>query len=114
MQVVQIPAHGPPSVLRIVDLPRPEPEAGEALVRMLAVSVNHLDLFARAGMPGVKLPLPLIPGCDGTGEIAALGSGVAWFAVGQKVLVEPGASSGTSEHDRAGNNHLSDDYGIRG
>jgi NADPH:quinone reductase-like Zn-dependent oxidoreductase len=114
MQAVEIPAHGPASVLRVVDLPRPEPKAGEVLVRMLAVSVNRLDLFARAGMPGVKLPLPLIPGCDGTGEIAALGSGVAGLAVGQKVLVEPGASSGTSAHDRAGNDHLSDDYRIRG
>jgi NADPH:quinone reductase-like Zn-dependent oxidoreductase len=114
MQAVHVPVHGPPSVLKIVDLPRPEPRAGEVLVRMIAVSVNHLDLFVRAGMPGVKLPLPLIPGCDGTGEIAALGSGVADLKVGQKVLVEPGSSSGASEHDRAGNDHLSDDYAIRG
>ena len=114
MQAVHVSAHGPPSVLKVVDLPRPEARAGEVLVRMIAVSVNHLDLFVRAGMPGVKLPLPLIPGCDGTGEIAALGSGVSGLAVGQKVLVEPGASSGTSDHDRAGNDHLSDDYRIRG
>ncbi len=114
MQAVHVPVHGPPSVLKIVDVPRPEPKAGEALVRMLAVSVNHLDLFVRAGMPGVALPLPLIPGCDGTGEVAALGSGVADLKVGQRVLVEPGASSGASEHDRAGNDHLSDDYRIRG
>jgi NADPH:quinone reductase-like Zn-dependent oxidoreductase len=114
MQAFHVPAHGPPSVLKLVDLPRPEPGPGEVLVKMIAVSVNHLDLFVRAGMPGVKLPLPLIPGCDGTGEIAALGSGVADLKVGQKVVVEPGWSSGTSAHDRAGNDHLSDDYKIRG
>jgi len=114
MQAVQIAAHGPPSVLRLVDLPRPDPGAGEVLVRMLGVSVNHLDLFVRAGMQGVKLSLPLVPGCDGTGEIAALGAGVSGLKVGQKVVVEPGCSSGNSEHDRAGNDHLSDDYKIRG
>jgi NADPH:quinone reductase-like Zn-dependent oxidoreductase len=114
MQAVHIPQHGPPSVLRLVDLPRPEPGAGEVLVKMIAVSINHLDLFARAGLPGVKLRLPLIPGCDGTGEIAALGAGVTGLKIGQKVVVEPGWSSGTSEHDRAGNDHLSDDYKIRG
>jgi NADPH2:quinone reductase len=114
MQAVHIPAHGPPSVLSLVDLPRPEPGPGEVLVKMIAVSINHLDLFARAGMPGVKLPLPLIPGCDGTGEIAALGPGVVGVRIGQRVVVEPGFSSGTSDHDRAGNDHLSDDYKIRG
>lgn len=114
MQVVQIPAHGDPSVLRVVDLPVPEPGPGEVLVRMLGVSVNHLDLWSRRGMPGVKLPLPLIPGCDGTGEIAKLGPGVSGPPVGTKVLVEPGYSSGTSAHDLAGNDHLSDDYQIRG
>jgi len=114
MQVVHIPEHGAPSVLRVVDLPVPEPGPGEVLVRMLGVSVNHLDLWSRRGMPGVKLPLPLIPGCDGTGEIAKLGPGVAGPPVGTKVLVEPGYSSGTSAHDLAGNDHLSDDYQIRG
>jgi NADPH:quinone reductase-like Zn-dependent oxidoreductase len=114
MQVVHIPAHGDPSVLRVVDLPVPEPGPGEVLVRILGTSVNHLDLWSRRGMPGVKLPLPLIPGCDGTGEIAQLGAGVDGPRVGTRVLVEPGSSSGQSAHDLAGNDHLSDDYQIRG
>lgn len=114
MQVVHIPSHGDPSVLRVVDLPVPEPGQGEVLVRILGTSVNHLDLWSRRGMPGVKLPLPLIPGCDGTGEIAKLGPGVSGPRVGTKVLVEPGSSSGKSAHDLAGDDHLSDDYQIRG
>jgi NADPH2:quinone reductase len=118
VQVLQIPAHGPPSVLCLVDLPIPVPQAGEALVRVLAVSVNHLDLWSRRGMPGVKLPLPLIPGCDGTGEVVELGpcadSSAHGLRPGTRVLIEPGYSSGKSEHDRAGNDHLSDDYQIRG
>jgi NADPH2:quinone reductase len=114
MQAVHIPTHGGPSVIKLVDLPIPRPAAGEVLVRMLAVSLNHLDLFVRAGMPGVKLPLPLVPGCDGIGEITQLGDGVHGFRSGQRVLIEPGYSSGASAHDLAGNDHLSSDYKIRG
>lgn len=116
MQAIHVPAHGDPSVLRVVDLPVPEPREGEALVRVIAVSVNHLDLWVRRGMPGVTLPLPMIPGCDGTGEVVALGPGVdgGRLAVGDRVLIEPGYSSGTSARDLAGQDHLSDDYQIRG
>jgi NADPH:quinone reductase-like Zn-dependent oxidoreductase len=114
MQAVHVSAHGDPSVLQLVDLPRPSPGAGEVLVKVLALSLNHLDLWVRRGMPGLKLPLPMIPGCDGTGEIVELGAGVRGLQVGQKVLIEPGASSGKSAHDLAGNDQLSDDYQIRG
>lgn len=114
IQVVRIHAHGGPSALELESMPAPRPGPGEVLVRMLAVSVNRLDLFVRAGMPGVELPLPLIPGCDGTGVIVERGAGVSGPAVGTRVVVEPGASSGKSAHDLAGNDHLSDDYQIRG
>ena len=70
MQAARIHEHGGPDVLRVDDVPRPEPGPGEVLVRMLGVSVNHLDLWVRRGMPGLKIPMPRIPGCDGTGEIA--------------------------------------------
>ncbi|MCC6405640.1 MAG: zinc-binding dehydrogenase [Planctomycetes bacterium] len=112
MQAVRIHQNGEPSVLQVEDLPIPKPGAGQVLVRVLAASVNHLDLWVRRGIPGLKLPLIL--GCDGTGEIAELGAGVTGLKVGQKVVLEPGFSSGDSEFDRAGLDHLSDDYGIRG
>lgn len=112
MQAVRIHRNGDPSVLVVEDVPAPRPGPGQVLVRVLGASVNHLDLWVRRGIPGLKLPL--IPGCDGTGEIVELGAGVAHLAVGQKVVLEPGFSSGRSEFDRAGLDHLSDDYGIRG
>lgn len=118
MQAVQIFEHGDPSVLRVVDIPRPVPKRGEVLARVLAVSLNHLDLWTRRGMPGVKIPFPRILGCDAVGEIVELGPGVVEarpeLCVGDRVLLEPGFSSGESAHDRAGNDHLSDDYGVRG
>ena len=114
MQAVQIHEHGGPEVLRLVDLPDPTAGPGEVVAKVLAVSVNHLDLWVRRGMPGMPLPLPMIPGCDGTGEVVEVGEGVTRFAVGDKVVLEPGYSSGSSEHDEAGDDHLSSDYQIRG
>ncbi|MBK7876804.1 MAG: zinc-binding dehydrogenase [Planctomycetes bacterium] len=114
MQAIQIFQHGDPSVLQVVDIPRPVPKPGDVLARVLGVSLNHLDLWTRRGMPGFVVEFPRILGCDATGEIVALGDGVEGLSVGDKVLLEPGYSSGESAHDRAGNDHLSDDYGIRG
>jgi NADPH:quinone reductase-like Zn-dependent oxidoreductase len=114
VQAVHVAAHGDPSVLKIVDVPKPAPRAGEVLVRVLAVSLNHLDLWVRRGMPGFKVEFPRVPGCDGIGEIVALGEGVDGPKPGTRVLIEPGYSSGESAHDRAGNDNLSDDYQIRG
>jgi NADPH:quinone reductase-like Zn-dependent oxidoreductase len=112
MRAVRIHAHGDPSVLRIETLPLPEPAAGEALVRLDAVSINHLDLWVRRGIPGVRLPI--IPGCDGAGEVVKLGPMARGVFIGQKVVIEPGCTSGQSQHDREGNDHLADDYQIRG
>ncbi|MCZ6597683.1 MAG: zinc-binding dehydrogenase [Planctomycetota bacterium] len=114
MQAARIHEHGPPSVLRVEEIADPEPRPEEVLVRVLGVSINHLDLWVRRGMPGMPIPLPRIPGCDGTGEVVALGEGVAGLEVGELVVIEPGLSSGESEHDAAGNDHLSADYEIRG
>ena len=114
MQAVRIHQHGEPSVLRVEDVPKPAPGPGQALVKVLGVSLNHLDLWVRRGMPGFAVPFPRILGCDGTGEIVALGSGVTGLRVGERVVIEPGYSSGRSPEDLAGNDHLAPDYAIRG
>ena len=114
MQAVRIHQHGDPSVLRVEDVPKPAPGPGQALVRVLGVSLNHLDLWVRRGMPGFPVPFPRILGCDGTGEVVALGAGVSNVRVGDKVVIEPGYSSGSSPEDKAGNDNLAPDYSIRG
>lgn len=117
MQVARIHEHGGPDVIRVEDIDAPSPSdlgPDEVLCRVLGVSINHLDLWVRRGMPGVKIPMPRILGCDATGEVVAVGSNVGDLAVGANVVLEPGFSSGTSAEDLAGNDHLSADYGIRG
>ena len=114
MQAVRIHQHGDPSVLRVEDIPRPKPGPGQALVRVLGVSLNHLDLWVRRGMPGFPVPFPRILGCDVTGEVVELGAGVTSVKVGDVVMIEPGYSSGDSPEDRAGHDHLAPDYSIRG
>ena len=114
MQAVRIHRHGGPAELALERIPVPVPGPGQVLVRVLGVSVNHLDLWVRRGMPGFPVAFPRILGCDGSGEIAALGPGVGAYRVGQKVALEPGYSSGQSEWDREGLDHLSADYSIRG
>jgi alcohol dehydrogenase len=71
------------------DYREPSLGAGDVLVRMRACALNYHDLFTRRGMPGIKVPLPLIVGNDVAGEIAALGPEVAGFAPGDRVLVDP-------------------------
>jgi NADPH2:quinone reductase len=117
MQVARILEHGGPEAIRVDDVDPPSPDdlgPQDVLVRVLAVSVNHLDLWVRGGMPGVEIPMPRILGCDGTGEVLATGAEVDDLAPGARVVLEPGFSSGKSAHDLAGNDHLSADYGIRG
>jgi NADPH:quinone reductase-like Zn-dependent oxidoreductase len=67
----------------------PEAGAGQALVRVRASSFNYHDVFTMRGMPGIKVPLPVVIGLDMAGEIAALGPGVTGWQVGQRVLVNP-------------------------
>lgn len=76
------------------DTPVPEPGPGEVRVRVHAVSINHLDLWTRKGIPGVKLPLPIIPGADVAGVVEKLGPGVQRWSVGDNVILYPAVSCG--------------------
>ena len=87
MKAVRIHQFGGPEVLKYEDVPDPQPRKDQVLVRVKACSLNHLDLWVRKGLPGVKLPH--IPGSDVAGEIVEIGEYVSGFTTGQRVLVAP-------------------------
>lgn len=107
-------AHGPVEHLQIADLPRPEPGPGAVLVRVRAVALNHLDLFVREGIPGIRLALPHIGGSDIAGDVAALGTGVSGWSVGEHVVVNPGLWCGQCEWCRMGEESLCAHYRLIG
>src|SRR5689334_8248708 len=95
MRSVVVREHGGPEVLQFEERPVPQPGPGEARVRVHACAMNHLDTWVRRGVPGHKFPLPMIPGCDVSGVVDALGPGAAgWWKVGARVAVAPGLSCG--------------------
>src|SRR5437870_12379197 len=57
--------------------------------RVKAASFNYHDVFTVRGMPGIKIPLPIIVGIDMAGEILEMGSGVQSWRIGDRVLVNP-------------------------
>ena len=107
--------HGGPDVLSYEDIDTPSINPDQVLVNVKYVALNHLDLFTRAGIPGMKLEMPHILGSDISGEIAEVGSNVGnLFEVGQKVIVDPGISCGTCEFCIRGQESLCPTYGILG
>ena len=82
MKAMVVHAHGGPEVMEFIpDFPDPVIGDGDVLVRVRASSLNYHDVFTRRGMPGIKIPMPLIMGLDVAGEIVEIGPGVVdWFA----------------------------------
>ena len=87
MKAVRIHRYGGPEVLTYEDAPRPEPAAGEVLVRVRAAGVNPVDWRVRAGYAReyLKHSLPLIPGWDVAGVVEATGAGVSRWTPGDEV-----------------------------
>jgi NADPH2:quinone reductase len=87
MQSVRFHEFGNPAeVLRVEDVPKPEPGAGQVLVKMRARAINPSDLLTVRGLYG-SLPVPpATPGLEGMGEVAEAGEGVAHLRAGQRVI----------------------------
>jgi NADPH:quinone reductase-like Zn-dependent oxidoreductase len=87
VKAIVIREFGPPRVLRLEEVPTPEPGPGEVLIKVHAVSVNRtLDLVVRAGKYARRVALPLVLGVDPSGVIEALGPGVTERKVGDRVV----------------------------
>jgi len=90
MKALLLRKHGGLEELEVVsDHPVPAAVEGHVVIRVRASSFNYHDVFTVRGMPGIKVPLPVVIGLDMAGEIAQVGAGVAGWSVGDRVLVNP-------------------------
>jgi NADPH:quinone reductase-like Zn-dependent oxidoreductase len=92
MKAVRFHEHGGPEVLHYEDAPDPIAKAGEVIVRVEAVALNHLDLWQRRGMARVRIPFPHISGADVAGRVVDAPDGSV--APGTRVMLQPGLSCG--------------------
>src|SRR5262249_49794581 len=88
VQAIHIYQYGGPEELKLEWIPRPEPQAGEGLIRVHAAGVNPVDWKIRQGWFKDFRPMqfPYIPGLDLAGTVEEIGSGVTTFQKGQAVF----------------------------
>ncbi len=85
MRAAYIEQTGPPEVIKVGDLPQPEPGPGQVLVRVHAVALNPIDLYIRSGLVATPLSFPYVIGCDLAGTVAKVGPNASRFRVGDRV-----------------------------
>jgi len=90
MRALLLRQHGSLDDLAVVDdKPIPQAIEGHVVIRVRASSFNYHDVFTVRGMPGIKVPLPVVIGLDMAGEISEVGPGVTGWKAGDRVLVNP-------------------------
>lgn len=114
MKGFRVARHGGPEALEWGEWPDPVAGPGEVTVRVRACALNHLDLWLRNGVPGHRFPLPLVPGSEVAGDIAAIGAGVTDLSPGMPCFVASGVSCGVCARCLAGLDHLCAHYGLLG
>lgn len=114
MKAIVFHEFGGPEKLLYEDAPDPTIDENEALIRVRACALNHLDIWARGGTRGERIPLPHISGSDISGEIVKVGRLVSNHKPGDRVVVAPGISDGVCEYCTAGWDSLCENYKIIG
>ena len=114
MRAVVFDHAGGPEVLELRDVPDPVIAPDEALVRVRACGINHLDLWVRSGLRGLDIQMPHILGNDIVGEIVAVGAAVRHVKAGDRTLVLPTLSCGVCSQCFAGDDNLCRHYDVIG
>src|SRR5689334_1569461 len=90
MKAVVVRKHGSLDELQLdANFPDPVATEGHVVIRVGATSFNYHDVFTVRGMPGIKVPMPMIIGLDIAGEIIETGPGISDWKKGDRVLVNP-------------------------
>jgi NADPH:quinone reductase-like Zn-dependent oxidoreductase len=112
MRAVVIHEFGGPEVLQYEDVPDPQPRKDQVLLRVRACAMNHLDLWVRQKLPGVRLPHVL--GSDIAGEIVEVGEYITHLKVGQRVLLAPMHFCNHCEQCVSGRQNLCPEFTVLG
>ncbi|MGC8594777.1 MAG: zinc-binding dehydrogenase [Candidatus Kryptoniota bacterium] len=111
---IRVHEHGDIGKLKIDRVPIGNLHGTDIVVSVKYASINHLDLWVRRGLPGVRFSLPLILGSDGAGIVEEVGSEVTDIKKGDRVLIAPGRSCGKCEMCLSGRDNLCREYKILG
>jgi NADPH:quinone reductase-like Zn-dependent oxidoreductase len=114
MKSVRFHAFGSADVLRYEDAPKPVIGPTDVLINLKAAGLNHLDVWVRSGARERNIPLPHIPGSDGSGIVAEAGSAVVWIKPGDRVLISSGLSCGHCEMCLGGRDNMCREYRVLG
>ena len=114
MKAVRFNRHGGPEVLNYEEAPDPVPSEDEVLIRVKACALNHLDLWARNGLPNVTIPLPHISGSDISGVVEWVPPVEKELQVGMEVIVNPGIGCGRCDRCLMGRDNQCRFYTIIG
>lgn len=112
MKAIRFHQFGVPDVLQYEDVPDPAPRKDQILVRVKACALNHLDLWIRKGLPGIKLPH--INGSDIAGEVAEVGEYITDVRAGQRVLLSPMTFCGHCAECVAGRQNMCREFSVLG
>jgi NADPH:quinone reductase-like Zn-dependent oxidoreductase len=114
MRAIVIHRHGGPEVLEEAERPDPVAGPGEAVVRVRACALNHLDVWTRLGQSGRSVTFPHVLGSDIAGEVLALGTPADGIAPGQRVMLSPGVSCGRCHPCLSGEDNACRQYRLLG
>lgn len=106
--------HGGPEVLEVGEAPEPVAASGTVVVRVAGVSLNHLDIWTRRGIPGLTLEMPHIGGSDAAGVIEEVGPGVEEWSAGDPVAINGGLFCGLCDFCQAGDEALCRQFRVLG
>jgi NADPH2:quinone reductase len=101
MRAIVVKQFGPPEVMKVEEVPDPEPGPGQVLVRVAAGGVNPVETYVRSGAYARLPALPFIPGTDLAGTVERVGANVSTFTPGDRVYAHGVASGSGAYAERA-------------
>src|ERR1700719_3111617 len=106
MKAIRVHEFGGPEVLRLEEVPQPQPAPGQVLIRMHAIGVNPVDTYVRAGTYPRRPALPYTPGSDGAGVVDQAGTDVREFQLGEHVYVAGSITGTYAEYALCNTSHV--------